>query len=148
MEKRIVEINGVKLEVDLTTARVVESYRVGDNVKVLIKKYGDSFESHPGVIVGFDPFVNRPTIVIAFLETGYNSAEIKFVHLNADTKDCEICPMIEKEFPFDKARVEGMFNRHIGAAEAALAEAKNKKAYFLAEFGSYFKAPEEVAAKS
>lgn len=145
MEKRIVEINGVKLEVDLSTARVIENYRIGDNVKVLIKQYGESFTSYPGVIVGFDPFVNRPTIVIAYLDMGYNKGEIKFVHLNQDTKDCEICPMIEKEMPFEKHRVVDMFDRQIVTAEQALTDIKNKKAYFLAEFGSYFKNVEEAA---
>ena len=138
MEKRIVEINGVKLEVDLSTARVVDNYKVGDNVKVLIKKY-DGYESKPGVIVGFDEFKNLPTIVIAYLDTGYDKAEINFVYLNAQTKDCEICPMLEREMPFDKARVLDMFNRNIGKCEQALIDAKNKKAYFLAEFGTYFK---------
>ena len=138
MEKRIVEINGVKLEVDLSTAKVVENYRVGDNVKVLIKKY-NNYESNAGVIVGFDEFKNLPTIVIAYLDIGYERAEINFVYLNAQTKDCEICPMLERELPFDKARVLDMFNRNIEKCEQTLTDAKNKKAYFLAEFGTYFK---------
>ena len=36
-QKRIVEIGGVKIEVDLRTAKRVDSYRVGDPVKVLTK---------------------------------------------------------------------------------------------------------------
>lgn len=38
-ERRIVEINGVKIEVDMRTAKRVDSFRVGDNVKVLDKDY-------------------------------------------------------------------------------------------------------------
>ena len=37
-EKRIVEIDGVKIEVDLRTAKRVDSYKVGDNVKILEKE--------------------------------------------------------------------------------------------------------------
>ena len=138
MDKRIVEINGVKLEIDLSQARVVENYRVGDNVKVLIKKYTDQYESLPGVIVGFDSFEKLPTIVIAYLEMSYNAAEIKFVYFNANTKDTEICQMVGKEVPFAHDRVLEMMNRQIENKETELADLKRKKEFFLAEFGSYF----------
>jgi len=36
MSKQIIEINGVKLEVDLSTAKRIDEFRVGDTVKVLI----------------------------------------------------------------------------------------------------------------
>jgi hypothetical protein len=32
--KRIVEIDGVKIEVDLRSAKRIDTFRVGDNVKV------------------------------------------------------------------------------------------------------------------
>lgn len=35
--KRIIEIDGVKIEVDLRTAKRIDTYRVGDNVKILNK---------------------------------------------------------------------------------------------------------------
>lgn len=60
-QKTIVEINGIKLEVDLRTAKRVEEYKVGDMVKVLKKEYGDSYKSYAGMIVGFDAFVALPT---------------------------------------------------------------------------------------
>lgn len=138
MEKRIVEINGVKLEIDLSQARVVENYRVGDNVKVLIKSYTD-YKSYPGVIVGFDNFEKLPTIIIAYLEMSYNAAEIKFVHFNSATKETELCPMVGKEVPFAKERVIEMMNRQIENKETELGDLKRKKEFFLAEFGSYFK---------
>lgn len=95
MEKHIVEINGVKLEVDLRTAKRIENYKVGDPVKVLTKHYGDNYKSNVGVIVGFDAFVALPTITIMYVEQEYNNAEIKFVALNSNTKDIEIAPMHE-----------------------------------------------------
>ena len=42
-EKRIVEIDGVKIEVDLRTAKRIDTFRVGDNVKVLCKEYNGDF---------------------------------------------------------------------------------------------------------
>lgn len=143
--KRIVEINGIKLEIDMTTAKVVEEYRVGDCVKVLIKGYGDTFKSHPGVIIGFNPFVNRPTIVVSYLETDYNTAGVKFLYLNQDSKDVELCPMLEHEAVLDKGRIIDIMNRNINKLEADLADANAKKAYFLREFGNVFKSLVEEA---
>jgi hypothetical protein len=51
-ETRIVEINGVKLELDMRQAKLqsIDTFKVGDSVKVLIKEYGDSYKTHAGVI--------------------------------------------------------------------------------------------------
>ena len=89
---RIVEIDGIKLEIDLRTAKKIEHFRVGDNVRVLVKGYSDTYKVHAGVIVGFDGFEKLPTICIAYLEVGYNSAEIKFAYINAgsESKDSKI----------------------------------------------------------
>lgn len=138
MEKRIVEINGVKMEIDLTEARVVENYRIGENVKVLLKDYS-SYKSFPGIIVGFDNFEKLPTIIIAYLETSYSTASIKFVYFNSETKDTEICPMNLKEMPFAKDRVIEMMNAQIQTKATELEDLKRRKEFFLAEFGSYFK---------
>lgn len=138
MEKRIVEINGVKLEVDLTEARVVESYKVGDVVKVLVKNYSD-YKSYPGTIIGFDNFQKLPTILIAYLETSYNTASIKFVHLNSETKEIELCPMNKKELPFAKENVLEMMDIEINNEQRKIEDLKRKREFFVAEFGSYFK---------
>ncbi len=139
---RIIEIGGVKIEVDLRTAKRIDTYKVGDNVKVLKKLYGDTFTSYPGVIVGFDAFVNRPTIIIAYLE---QDGQIKFVHLNADTKDVEVCPMENGELLFDKARVLELMDRAIQRAEQDLLDKRSSKEFFLRQFGGIFAGIEEGA---
>lgn len=136
MEKQIIEINGVKLEVDLSEAKVITNYKVGDCVKVLKKKYSD-YESMPGVLVGFDAFEKLPTLIIAYLE---NQAEIKFVYFNAESEDLEICPMNVKDLPFAKARVLELMDRNITKAEESLTDLRLKKQFFLDEFGKYFEA--------
>ena len=56
---RTIEINGIKLEVDLRTAKRIDQFKVGDNVKVL-KKNGGNFQGVPvtdiagELILGFD----------------------------------------------------------------------------------------------
>jgi len=138
MDKKVIEINGVKLEVDLTEAKVIENYKVGDPVKVLIKTYSD-YQSKPGTIVGFDAFENLPTIIIAYLDISYDKASVKFEYFNAQSKDVEICKMNNAEVPFAKERVNELMDLQIVRKEEELADLKRKKEFFEAEFGAYFK---------
>lgn len=147
--KRIVEIDGVKIEVDLRTAKKVENYRVGDNVKVLVKGYSNTYTVHPGVIVGFDDFQKLPTISVAYLETGYNSAEIKFAALNAQSSEeskIEISPMDDvHELHFKKADVLNIMDGHIEKKNEERRDLERKKAYFEKYFGMYFEKAAEPA---
>lgn len=136
-EKTIIEIGGVRLEVDLRTARRVEEYRVGDNVKILIKSYGEVYTSYPGVIVGFDAFKNLPTIIIAYLKAGYD-AEICFAYINSKSEDVELAPMDGPEIAINRTMAIEQLDRKIDAAEKTVAELKIKKNYFLENFGRYF----------
>lgn len=146
-EKRIIEINGVKLEVDLSQATVIENYRIGMDVKVLIKKYEKEYTSYPGVIVGFDNFKVLPTIVIAYADIGYSEANIKFAFLNASTKDVEICPMIGAELAIQKGRAVEMFEKEIEKAKRLVQEFEMKRDYFLSNFGRFF-IEQEAKAKN
>lgn len=134
MDKQIIEINGVKLEVDLSEAKVITNYKIGDRVKVLMKRYS-SYENVPGVLVGFDPFQKLPTLVIAYLNS---DQEIKFLNFNGQSEDVEICPMNEKDMPFEKGRVLQLMDRNITQAEEKLADVQHRKRVFLDEFGKYF----------
>lgn len=133
-EKKLIEINGVKLEVDMRHARKVDDFKVGDNVKVLVKEYGDNYKSHGGVIVGFDNFENLPTIVICYCELSYSSAEIKFVYLNQKSKDIEICHMGEFEKLIDLNSAKQMMEREVVKKESELLDIKRKQQYFLAHY--------------
>jgi hypothetical protein len=134
---KIIEINGVKLEVDMRYARTVDQYKIGQCVKVLKKSYGDTYDSYPGVIIGFENFKNLPSINIAYACASYD-ADIKFVLLNAQTKDIEICPMINDELPFTRAHALASFERKIRTMKAELIELEDKRDYFLERFGEFF----------
>ena len=138
MENRqIIEINGVKLEVDLSTAKVVENYRVGDIVKVLTKAYSNEWQSHAGTIVGFDAFRNRPTIIIAYIENSYNT-DIKFIYYNADTENVEICPANSNDLAFSKETVIESMNREIANMKAKIEEIEQKRDFFINNFSQCF----------
>ena len=136
-DKKIIEVNGVKLEVDLSQAKVISHYRIGDQVKVLHKEYSN-YSPYAGVIVGFDNFKERPTIIVAYIKTSYDSAEIKMVYIHKDTEDVEICPITDGDINFDKAKVMELFDRKILVEEEKLKGLKNQKNYFIERFGEYF----------
>lgn len=134
--KRIVEVNGIKVEVDLRTAKRVDAFKIGDNVKVLVKDYS-TFKTYPGVIVAFDEFAKMPTIVVCYLAETYDP-EIKFAYINSDNKDNDLVPCYDSELSISKDQVVNRINMQIEKLEAQIRDADLKKRYFLKMFGKYF----------
>ena len=121
----IIEINGMKLEVDLRQAKRIETLKVGSPVKVLVKGY-DGYKVHAGTVVGFEPFASLPTIIVAYLDIDYTSANLKFIHFNAQSKDIEIVHSVDGDLvDIDRgsivertgnrrpARAQGVFPREL-----------------------------------
>ena len=140
-ETRIIEINGVKMEVDLRQAKTINSYKVGDSVKLLLKKYGDSYESHLGTIIGFDNFEQRPTVVIAYLDVDYSEANIKFCYFNKESKDVEITHLNNWDVPFSKQSVIDRMNKEEAKKEEEIRQIVEKRRVFIELFGKYFNEP-------
>ena len=138
MEKHIVEINGCKFEVDLSTARKIEEYKIGDKVKVLHKQYGDSYKVYPAVIVGFEWFDTLPTITVAYLVLEYKEAKIEFLYFNDRTKDFELSHAQNEELLIQPADVLKSMHKEIQAKEAEIVDIKRKQGYFLKCFGKFF----------
>ena len=132
-----VEINGVKMEVDLRHARRIETLVIGSKVKVLIKKY-EGFDVFPGVIAGFEPFQKLPTITVAYITSGYGGGELKFLHYNSSVKEAEIVAAVDEDFSLNKADVVAYFNREINKKRAELEELENKRAYVEREFAQFW----------
>lgn len=139
---RVVEINGIKMEVDLRTARRVDRFRVGDRVKVLTKEYGDKYKTHLGVIVGFDAFEKLPTITICYLE-GY-SPKLCFVGINANTEDVEIVACQDDDALVDKGEVLARLQAEIDTKQAEMEDLERKRRYFEERFAAWFEVKEGV----
>ena len=141
-ETTIIELNGVKLEVDLRTAKRVDTLRVGDRVRLLEKStYNSEVKIHHGIVAGFEPFPSAPTIIVAYLKQAYREASIEFVYLNTaseDTKQWEIVPSIDGDLPVNKEDVVSSINRNIETKLAEIQDLERKRDYFLREFGKYF----------
>lgn len=137
-DKTVIEINGVKMEIDLRHAKRIDTLHVGDRVKVLIKKYAD-YAVYAGTVIGFEPFEKLPTVIVAYVETSYSEANIKFIYYNAETKETEIIKAVDDDqLDIDKTGVINQFSREIEKKEAELADIHAKKQYFLDKFGAYW----------
>ena len=140
----VIEINGVKLEVDLRNAKRIDQMQIGSRVKVLAKQYND-FATYPGVIVGFEPFPSHPAIVIAYLQTSYNSAALVFKTITSETKDFEIVADLDNNaLEVNKADAIRQFDSEIAKKELEVAEMKAKKDFFIKNFGAYFQQEEAL----
>ena len=135
--KRVIEINGIKLEVDLTTAKRIDEFKVGDNVKVL-QKGGNDYNVLPGVIVEFVNFKELPTMIIATFKQDFWGSRLDFINFNAQTKDVEITLCSEHELKLEKCRVVDKFNIEIEKKKSEMEELINKRDYFEKYFQKYF----------
>lgn len=136
-----VEINGVKYEVKIDEATRIESFRVGDTVKVLTKEYGDTYTSKYGVILGFDDFKDFPNIQVALLDIAYSSATIKIVDINPSSEKenkYRISRVSDTNLLIDKAEVLRLMDMEMEKKLADAEELRRKKNYFLSRFQAYF----------
>lgn len=134
--EREIEIDGVKVAVDMRTVKKIDVYRVGDNVKVLKKSY-DTYHTYSGVIVDFVNFKELPAIVVAYFNQDYSGTSIMFETITKDTKDIEIAPCLPHELSINKNRVIDKFNYEI-EQQHKVDELKAKRDYFLENFGKFF----------
>lgn len=140
-----IEINGVKLEVDLRTAKRIDNIKVGSRVKILQKTrvkilqktYGGHDVLH-GVVIGFEPFEKLPTIIVAAAKLEYNSAKIEFIYYNAKS-ECEMVLANDAdEADIDKNNFLAQIDRAVTQKEEEIKELKLRRQYFLDKFGCYW----------
>jgi len=137
---QIIEVNGVKLEVDMRYAKRVEELRIGSRVKVLDSRgYGDAASVYPGIVVGFEPFASLPTIIIAYVKTSYSDVGLETVSYNAKTEKVEIVASIDDDFSVSKDEVLGWFRRERQKLDDKRAEIDAKEQFFLDRFKAYWR---------
>jgi len=138
---KIIEINGVKFEVDARTAtlRQVQTIRIGARVKVLKKKYTDQFEVHHGVVVGFEPFEKTPTVIIAYIESQYaSSPDIKFLYYTAKSEEQVIISDENDRESLQASNITAQIDKQIQQKRNEIQDLEDRKAYFLKNFQSYW----------
>lgn len=136
--KKIIEINGVKMEVDMRHAtQVHDNIKIGSRVKVLDKEYSD-YKVHHGVVVAFDQFEELPTITVLALVQSYSGTEMKFYHINNISKT-EIVPATDWLPEAQKASVVEKLDSEVKKKEIEIEDLKSKKEFFLQQYGSFIK---------
>lgn len=138
---KIIEINGVKFEVDARTAtlRQISTIKIGARVKVLKKKYSDSFEVHHGVVIGFEPFEKNPTVIIAYLDSLTSSnPEIKFIYYTNKSEEQVIISDENDREALQAANITQSIEKQIAIKQREITDLEDKKKYFLTNFKSYW----------
>lgn len=134
----IIEVNGVKLEVDLRTARRIDTLRIGSRVKCLVKEFSDH-KTYAGIVVGFEPFEKLPTVIVAYLNSSYASCDLIIRSFNSETKDFEmVADLDNNSLEVSKSDVLAKMLREENKAQLAVDEIRQKREFFLRNFGSYF----------
>lgn len=136
-EKRIVEIDGVKIEVDLRSAKRIDTFKVGDNVKVLCKEYSDQYKVKPGIITDFANFKEKPTIVVAVFNEGNwgSTPSIEFIHIYEGMENkYEIVYTSDEDLRLTKDGVIEKFEREIQKKKNEAQDLENQLNYFKKHF--------------
>jgi hypothetical protein len=136
----IIEVNGIKMEVDLRHSKVIhQNIRVGTKVKILAKGAYGGPEVYPAVVVGFEPFTDLPTIIVAYVKAGYASADLQFAYVNSKSADkWDLVPSVDDELPINKADVLAVFERDITKKRNEISDMESKRDFFLKHFDKYF----------
>lgn len=143
---QIIEINGVKVEVDLREARTIDTLKVGDKIKLLKKTYS-GHDVHAGVIVGFEPFPDQPAIIVAYVQMSYGSVDLKVETITASTKDVQIIKSVD-DVPFNRGDALNLFEKQITAKQLEIEDIRAKMEYFDRNFGVYWQSVVPVASAS
>ena len=135
--KRIVEVNGVKIEVDMRYARRIDEFKVGDTVKVLDRR-NDRNDLRSGVITDFAEFKDLPTIMVAVYKPSdyWSAPSIEFIPYNANTEGIGIVAVSQEEIMVSKDTIVDNFNDQIERKRNEMNDLIVKRDTFVKYFGT------------
>lgn len=138
-ENKIIEINGIKFEVDARTAtlRQLSTIRIGAKVKVL----KDERVCY-GVVIGFEPFAENPVVIICYIDTSYYSstADFKFLYFSSKSKEQIVVSSEDDDVGIERDDIVLKMDKEIAKKTAEIQDIEDKKQYFLKKFGAYWDA--------
>lgn len=135
-------VGAITLAATREVAMRAEVLTIGQTVRVLHKgKYGEGKKVSTGVIVGFEPFTNLPTIIVAYVDSEYGATEMKISAYNKDTaKDFEIIAApSDSLLEIDRKKVVDLFASEERKLQASIDEVRAKRDYFERFFGDVIK---------
>ena len=134
--KRVIEVNGVKVEVDMRYAKRIDEFKIGDTVKVLDRR-NDKNELRTGVITDFANFKELPTIMVAVYKAGsyWEKPTIEFIPYNSDTEGIEIVGVSQEEIMVSRDTIVQKFDDEISKKRDELNDLIIKRDTFVKYFG-------------
>jgi hypothetical protein len=137
--REIVRFGNFEMDVEVTQVNRIESFKVGDAVKLLKKKGSyNQASTMAGVIVGFDNFESSPAIVVLTMEQSYSDVNFSFITITSESEDYDMIHYSGYEQLFTRDNVMRIFDRKIAEAEMKLNEMNAKRSYFDQKFASAF----------
>ncbi len=134
-----IEVNGIKMEIDLRHAKRIDVFKIGSPVKLLIKSQHAEPEVKSAVVVGFEPFDTLPTIIVAYLNNGYGGAKIEMAHINEKSHSkYEIVMSIDDDIPFKRDTVMDQMEKAILGKYEEAKQLERERDFFLKHFDCYF----------
>ena len=136
---RTIEVNGVKLEVDMRYAKRIDVFKVGDTVKVLDKRSNKN-DLRTGVITDFANFKELPTMMVAVYKAGdyWSAPTIEFIPYNSDTEDIEIVGVSAEEVIVSRETIVQKFDDEISKQRDKLNDLIIKRDTFVKYFGGCY----------
>lgn len=136
---KVIEINGLQIEVDGSAEVTAGPFKIGDPVKVLHKGSTNTEPKiMPGVIIGFGGFLTLPSIEVMVLGEEYTWPAFRFIVINEKTKDFEIVRCTRYEQVLGCSKIVERLERDIAKRELELLDLKNKKIFFASNFQKAF----------
>lgn len=137
-DSKIIEINGVKFEVDARTAtlRQLSTVQIGAKVKVLKDE-----RVLYGTVIGFEPFAENPVVVICYIDSQYYSStpDFKFLYFSSKSKEQIVISSEDDDHGIERDDVVMKIEKEIAKKETEIKDLEDKKRYFLTKFKQYWK---------
>ena len=133
-----VEIKGVKIQ---ATESNDKPLKIGDSVKILIKNYGDTYDSYPGIISHYDKFKELPAITVCYIEYKYSEVKVLFKTVTNASADVEIVrtEALDLEgLEFVRTQAVKAIEMEITKKKKEVADIEYKLTWFNQYFGKYF----------
>jgi len=79
-----------------------------------------------------------PTILVAYVEDNYSTADVKIVSINSMQKDFDVVAAVDLDFAVDKNIIIARFERMLAAKQREIDDIQEKMEYFKNNFKAFW----------
>jgi hypothetical protein len=89
-------------------------------------------------VIGFEPFKDLPTIVVAYVEEDWLKYEIKVVAINSKQENFDLIAAVDPDFSIDREVIIKRFDRQVAAKRREIEAIEEQRRYFETNFKAYW----------